>query len=206
MRRILVTSALPNANGAIHLGHLLEHIQTDIWVRYQKLRGNECIYVCADDTHGTGTMLKAEELGVSPEQLIDQVRIDHCKDFKDFLVQHDNYHSTHSPENAHYSVLIYERLKDSGYIFTNEVEQLYDPQKQLFLADRYVKGTCPRCGTDDQYGDNCEACGATYDATELVDPRSLLSSAEPTMKSSTHHFFDLAQFKEFLNGWISTET
>jgi len=206
MRRILVTSALPNANGAIHLGHLLEHIQTDIWVRYQRLQGNECLYVCADDTHGTGTMLKAEELGISAEQLIDQVRIDHIEDFKDFLVQHDNYHSTHSPENEHYSGLIYERLKDAGYIFTKEIEQLYDPQKQLFLADRFVKGTCPRCGIDDQYGDNCEACGATYDATELGDPRSVLSGAGPTLQSSTHHFFDLAQFKDFLDGWISTET
>jgi len=206
MRRILVTSALPNANGAIHLGHLLEHIQTDIWVRYQRLQGNECLYVCADDTHGTGTMLKAEELGISAEQLIDQVRIDHIEDFKDFLVQHDNYHSTHSPENEHYSGLIYERLKDAGYIFTKEIEQLYDPQKQLFLADRFVKGTCPRCGIDDQYGDNCEACGATYDATELGDPRSVLSGAGPTLQSSTHHFFDLAQFKDFLDGWISMET
>ena len=206
MRRILVTSALPNANGAIHLGHLLEHIQTDIWVRYQRLRGNECLYVCADDTHGTGTMLKAEELGISAEQLIGQVRIDHIEDFKDFLVQHDNYHSTHSPENEHYSALIYERLKSAGYIFTKEVEQLYDPEKQLFLADRYVKGTCPQCGIDDQYGDNCEACGATYDATELGEPRSLISGATPTLQSSTHHFFDLAQFKDFLDGWISTET
>ena len=189
MRRILVTSALPNANGAIHLGHLLEHIQTDIWVRYQRLQGNECHYVCADDTHGTGTMLKAEELGISAEQLIGQVRIDHIEDFKDFLVQHDNYHSTHSPENEHYSALIYERLKSAGYIFTKEVEQLYDPEKQLFLADRYVKGTCPHCGIDDQYGDNCEACGATYDATELGEPRSLISVATPTLQSSTHHFF-----------------
>ena len=206
MRRILVTSALPNANGAIHLGHLLEHIQTDIWVRYQRLRGNECFYVCADDTHGTGTMLKAEELGISAEQLIDEVRIDHQEDFKAFLVQHDNYHSTHSPENEHYSALIYERLKDGGYIFTQEIEQLYDPEKRLFLADRYVKGTCPRCGVDDQYGDNCEACGATYDATELGEPRSLLSGAGPTLQSSTHHFFDLARFTDFLRDWISTKT
>ena len=206
MRRILVTSALPNANGAIHLGHLLEHIQTDIWVRYQRLRGNECIYVCADDTHGTGTMLKAEELGISAEQLINQVQIDHQEDFRGFLVQHDNYHSTHSPENEHYSALIYERLKDGGYIFTQEVEQLYDPERQLFLADRYVKGTCPRCGVDDQYGDNCEACGATYDAIELGEPKSLLSGAGPTLQSSTHHFFDLAQFKDFLRDWLSTKT
>ncbi len=206
MRRILVTSALPNANGAIHLGHLLEHIQTDIWVRYQRLRGNECIYVCADDTHGTGTMLKAEELGISAEHLINQVQIDHQEDFKGFLVQHDNYHSTHSPENEHYSALIYERLKDGGYIFTQEVEQLYDPERQLFLADRYVKGTCPQCGVDDQYGDNCEACGATYDAIELGEPKSLLSGAGPTLQSSTHHFFDLAQFKDFLRDWISTTT
>ena len=206
MRRILVTSALPNANGAIHLGHLLEHIQTDIWVRYQRLRGNECIYVCADDTHGTGTMLKAEELGISAEQLINQVQIDHQEDFRGFLVQHDNYHSTHSPENEHYSALIYERLKDGGYIFTQEVEQLYDPERQLFLADRYVKGTCPQCGVDDQYGDNCEACGATYNAIELGEPKSLLSGAGPTLQSSTHHFFDLAQFKDFLRDWLSTKT
>jgi len=206
MRRILVTSALPNANGAIHLGHLLEHIQTDIWVRYQRLRGNECIYVCADDTHGTGTMLKAEELGISAEQLINQVQIDHQEDYRGFLVQHDIYHSTHSPENEHYSALIYERLKDGGYIFTQEVEQLYDPERQLFLADRYVKGTCPQCGVDDQYGDNCEACGATYNAIELGEPKSLLSGAGPTLQSSTHHFFDLAQFKDFLRDWLSTKT
>jgi len=146
MRRILVTSALPNANGAIHLGHLLEHIQTDIWVRYQRLQGNECLYVCADDTHGTGTMLKAEELGISAEELIDQVRIDHIEDFKDFLVQHDNYHSTHSPENEHYSALIYERLKNAGYIFTKEVEQLYDPEIPPNLdmsVEEYKNNTAP---------------------------------------------------------------
>ncbi len=178
MRRILVTSALPNANGSIHLGHLLEHIQTDIWVRFQRLVGNECIYVCADDAHGTATMLKAEAENVSPEQLIDAVRAEHERDFAGFLISHDNYYSTHSPENQRFSNLIYERLKDAQYVFTRDVEQLFDPQKQLFLADRYVKGSCPRCGSEDQYGDNCEVCGATYDATDLGNPRSLLSGSD----------------------------
>ena len=206
MRRILVTSALPNANGSIHIGHLLEHIQTDIWVRFQRLIGNDCVYVCADDTHGTATMLKAEEEGIGAEDLIDRIRAEHESDFQRFQISHDNYYSTHSPENEHYSRLIYERLRDAGHTFTRDVEQLYDPERKLFLADRYVKGTCPRCGVEDQYGDNCESCGATYDATDLGAPRSLISGAQPVLESSTHYFFDLAQFTDFLREWTTAGT
>ena len=159
MRRILVTSALPYANGAIHLGHLFEHVQTDIWVRFQRMMGNECIYVCADDAHGTATMLLAEREGVTSEALIERLRGEHEADFKRFHISHDNYHSTHSPENEHYSSLIYTRLAERGYTFTREVEQLYDPERGLFLADRQVRGTCPRCGAEDQPGDNCDVCG-----------------------------------------------
>ena len=205
-RRIMVSSALLNANGPIHLGHLLEHVQTDIWVRFQRLAGNECIYVCADDAHGTATMLKAEQEGTTAEALIDQMRADHERDFAGFLISHDNYYSTHSEENRHYTELIYERLREKGHIFTEEVEQLYDPEKRLFLADRYVKGTCPKCGAADQYGDNCEACGATYDATDLVEPRSLLSGAVPELKSSVHYFFDLPRFTDFLKTWTRSGT
>ena len=205
MRRILVTSALPNANGAIHLGHLLEDIQTDIWVRFQRMMGNECIYVCADDTHGTATMLAAEREGVSPETLIERLRTEHAEDFRRFHVHHDNYYSTHSPENEHYNSLIYNRLREGGYTFTADVEQLYDPERKLFLADRYLKGNCPRCGADDQYGDNCQECGATYDATELVNPRSMLSDAAPELRNSTHYFVDLPQFADFLKRWTATD-
>ncbi len=205
-RRIMVSSALPNANGAIHLGHLLEHVQTDIWVRFQRLAGNECIYVCADDAHGTGTMLKAEQEGTTAEALIDGIRAEHERDFAGFLISHDNYYSTHSEENRHYSELIYERLREKGHIFTEEVEQLYDPEKRLFLADRYVKGNCPRCGAADQYGDNCEVCGATYDAIELGEPRSLLSGAAPVLESSLHYFFDLPAFTDFLTSWTRSGT
>ena len=205
MRRILVTSALPNANGAIHLGHLLEHIQTDIWVRFQRMMGNECIYVCADDTHGTATMLAAEREGVSPEVLIERLRAEHAADFQGFHVSHGNYYSTHSPENEHYTSLIYNRLRERGYTFTADVDQLYDPERKLFLADRYLKGSCPRCNADDQYGDNCQECGATYDATELVNPRSMLSDAEPQLRNSTHYFVDLPQFAEFLKSWTATD-
>ncbi len=202
-RRILVTSALPNANGSIHLGHLLEHIQTDIWVRFQRLRGHQVTYVCADDTHGTATMLKAEQEGETPEVLIERVRQEHARDFAGFLVNHDNYYSTHSDENREYAELIYARLKDRGLIFTRTVEQLYDPERNMFLADRFVKGACPNCGTDDQYGDNCEACGATYDATELRAPRSLISGATPVLNDSEHYFFDLGQYTEFLRNWLA---
>jgi methionyl-tRNA synthetase len=201
LRNILVTSALPNANGSIHLGHLLEHIQTDIWVRFQRIRGNRCIYVCADDTHGTGTMLKAEQLGVPAEQMIEAVRVEHQRDFERFLIGHDNYYSTHSDENRELCEAIYTRLDERGYIFTRDVEQLFDPDRKLFLADRFVKGECPRCGSDDQYGDNCEVCGATYDATDLRNPRSLISGAVPVLARSRHYFFDLPQFATMLVTW-----
>ena len=190
-RRILVTSALPNANGPIHLGHLMEHIQTDIWVRFQRMRGHECIYVCADDTHGTATMLRAEEMGVTPEELIRQVNAQHQSDFQDFAISHDSYYSTHSEENQAFSSEIYQRLAEAGQISSRTVNQLYDPEKAMFLADRFIIGTCPRCKADGQYGDNCEACGATYDATDLINPQSKISGAKPVLKESTHFFFCL---------------
>ena len=205
-RKILVTSALPNANGSIHLGHMLEHVQTDIWTRFQRLRGNQGIYVCADDTHGTAIMLKAEELGVTPETLIADIKREHEQDFQGFLVSHDNYHSTHSDENQHYSSLIYNRLKAAGQIKTRSVNQLYDPEKNMFLADRFIVGTCPKCKTPDQYGDNCEACGATYDATDLIDPASKISGATPVLKESTHFFFALSNFTDFLSEWTRSGT
>lgn len=188
------------------MGHMLEHIQTDIWVRFQRLRGNECHYVCADDTHGTATMLKAEEQGTSPQELINAIREAHAADFRDFGVAHDNYYSTHSDENKHYSELIYQRLEAKGLIFTRSVEQLFDPEKQLFLADRFVTGDCPRCGTPDQYGDNCDNCSATYDATELKNPKSKLSGATPILKNSDHYFFDLPQYQDFLSNWTKSGT
>ena len=205
-REILVTSALPNANGPIHLGHMLEHVQTDIWVRFQRMRGHRVIYVCADDTHGTATMIRAEEEGITPEALVDKVRTAHMADFAGFGISYDNYHSTHSPENQHFSHLIFERLQAAGYIFKKEVEQLYDPEKQLFLADRFVVGDCPRCGAAGQYGDNCENCGATYDATELGSPKSIYSGATPVLRASAHYFFDLPQYNDFLNEWTASGT
>ena len=205
-RRILVTSALPNANGSIHLGHLMEHIQTDIWVRFQKLKMNQCIYVCADDAHGTATMLRAEELGTTPEKLIKKIRDEHSSDFSAFHVKHDNYYTTHSDENRELVSLFYKRLSEKGLIGSKTVEQFYDPRAELFLADRYVIGNCPRCGTEDQYGDNCEVCGATYDATELVAPRSKISGETPTLKSSEHLFFKLSNFTDFLKEWTAGGT
>ncbi len=205
-RSILVTSALPNANGSIHLGHLLEHVQTDIWVRFQRLRGNRCTYVCADDTHGTAIMLRADELGVTPEDLIRDIKAEHEADFQDFLISHDNYYSTHSPENERYSKLIYERLRDQGQIAVRSVDQLYDPEQEMFLADRYIVGACPRCKTEGQYGDNCEACGATYDATDLINPRSIFSGAAPELRQSDHYFFTLSNFTDFLKEWTTSGT
>ena len=204
-RRILVTSALPNANGPIHLGHVLEQIQTDIWVRFQRMRGHQAIYVCADDTHGTATMIKAEQEGVTAEALVESMRQLHVADSQGFLINHDNYYSTHSPENQHYSELIYTRLQAAGLIFTEQVEQLYDPEKGLFLADRFVVAGCPRCRTPDQYGDNCEACGATYNANELIDPKSIFSGATPELRGSDHYFFDLARYTEFLKTWTRSD-
>ena len=201
-RNILVTSALPYANGAIHLGHLLEYIQTDIWVRFQKSRGQQCYYVCADDAHGTAIMLRAEQEGITPEALIERVSNDHQMDFACFGVGFDNYHSTHSPENRHFSEMIYKRLRDKGHIATRDIEQMFDPQKGLFLADRFIKGTCPKCGADDQYGDNCEKCGATYTPADLINPVSAISGATPEVRTSTHYFFKLPDFADFLQRWI----
>lgn len=200
-RKILVTSALPYANGSIHLGHLVEYIQTDIWVRFQKLRGVDCTYVCADDAHGTAIMLKAEQLGLTAEQQIANVKAEHQKDFADFKIGFDNYHSTHSEENHELANMIYERLYANGHIASRKISQAYDPEKQLFLADRYIKGTCPNCKTDDQYGDNCEKCGATYSPTDLINPRSTISGATPILKDSEHFFFTLPAFSDFLKEW-----
>jgi methionyl-tRNA synthetase len=200
-RKILVTSALPYANGPIHLGHLLEYIQTDIWVRFQKLRGEQCLYVCADDAHGTAIMLKAEEKGITPEQQIEQVKAEHERDFAAFQIRFDNYYSTHSPENKALSEMIFQRNKDAGYILEKPITQLYDPEKGMFLADRFVRGTCPKCKTADQYGDNCEACGATYSPSELIDPYSAVSGATPVEKETTQLFFDLPKFEPLLREW-----
>ncbi len=201
-RKILVTSALPYANGQIHLGHLLEYIQTDIWARFQRHRGHECYFVCADDAHGTPIMLKAEEEGISPKQLIDRVKLDHERDFGNFLISFDNYHSTHSPENKHYSELIYNRLNEKGHISRRTIKQLYDPEKGMFLPDRFVKGSCPKCQSEDQYGDNCEVCGSTYSPTDLIDPVSAVSGATPEERESEQLFFKLGDFREFIESWL----
>jgi len=200
-RKILVTSALPYANGSIHLGHMLEYIQTDMWVRFQKMRGHQCIYVCADDAHGSAIMLRAEHEGVTPEQLIEAVHAEHSADFADFMVDFDNYYTTHSEENRHFSELIYNRLKEAGHIATRSVTQYFDPEKGMFLADRFIKGTCPKCKAEDQYGDNCEKCGATYRSTELKNPRSAISGATPELKDSEHFFFKLPNFSDMLKEW-----
>ncbi len=200
-RNILVTSALPYANGSLHLGHLLETIQTDIWVRFQNLRGNHCIYVCADDAHGTAIMLTAETLGITPEQQIANMQAEHEQDYQGFLINFDNFYSTHSEENKVFAEEIYLKLRENGHIASREITQLFDPEKQLFLADRYIKGSCPKCKTDDQYGDNCEVCGATYSPTELINPRSTISGATPIEKSSTHYFFTLPAFEKMLKEW-----
>ena len=200
-RRILVTSALPYANGEIHLGHLLEYIQTDIWVRFHKMMGHECHYVCADDTHGTPIMLKADEMGIEPETLIEQVKVRHQADFSDFHIEFSQYHSTHSEENREISELIYNRLNDSGYIKKRVISQAFDPEKLLFLPDRFIKGECPKCGADDQYGDNCEVCGSTYATTDLKNAKSVISGATPIEKDSEHYFFDLPQFEKELKDW-----
>ncbi|KQQ64121.1 methionine--tRNA ligase [Pseudomonas sp. Leaf129] len=205
-RKILVTSALPYANGSIHLGHMLEYIQTDMWVRFQKHRGNQCVYVCADDAHGSAIMLRAEKEGITPEQLIANVKAEHSADFADFLVDFDNFHSTHSEENRELSSEIYLKLRDAGHIAQRSVTQYFDPQKQMFLADRFIKGTCPKCAAPDQYGDNCEKCGATYAPTELKDPKSAISGATPVLKDSQHFFFKLPDFQQMLEGWTRSGT
>lgn len=205
-RQILVTSALPYANGSIHLGHMLEYIQTDMWVRFQKLRGNQCVYVCADDAHGSAIMLRAEKEGITPEQLIANVQAEHSSDFADFLVDFDNFHSTHSEENRELSSLIYTRLRDAGHIATRSVTQYFDPEKGMFLADRFIKGTCPKCAAEDQYGDNCEKCGATYAPTELKNPKSAISGATPVLRDSQHFFFKLPDFQAMLQQWTRSGT
>lgn len=205
-RKILVTSALPYANGNIHLGHMVEHIQTDIWVRFQKTRGHECYYVCADDTHGTPVMLAAQKQGISPEEMITRVREDHLADFSGFGIGYDNYYSTHSPENEALSRSIYLALKANGKIESRTIEQLFDPEKNLFLPDRFVKGECPKCHAQDQYGDNCEVCGTTYSPTELIKPYSAISGATPVLKESEHFFFKLGECADYLKQWTAGST
>tara|TARA_B110000495_G_scaffold201262_1_gene218289 strand:- start:110 stop:2233 length:2124 start_codon:yes stop_codon:yes gene_type:complete len=200
-RKILVTCALPYANGSIHLGHLLEHIQTDIWVRFQRMRGHETYFVCADDAHGTPIMLKAQELGVTPEEMIAGVREEHMADFADFHISYDNYHSTHSDENKAFAEEIYNRLHAKGHIKTRTISQLYDPEKGMFLPDRFVKGTCPKCKSEDQNGDSCDNCGETYSPTEVLNPRSVVSGATPILRDSEHYFFDLPAFGDMLQEW-----
>ncbi|EJU81281.1 TPA: methionine--tRNA ligase [Neisseria meningitidis] len=202
-RKILVTSALPYANGSIHLGHMVEHIQTDVWVRFQKLRGHECYYCCADDTHGTPVMLAAQKQGIAPEDMIAKVREEHLADFTGFNIGYDNYYSTHSPENKQFSQDIYRALKTGGKIESRVIEQLFDPEKQMFLPDRFVKGECPKCHAQDQYGDNCEVCGTTYSPTELINPYSAVSGAKPELRESEHFFFKLGECADFLKAWTS---
>lgn len=199
---MLVTCALPYANGSIHLGHMLEHIQADIWVRYQRMRGHQVHFVCADDAHGTPIMLKAQQLGITPEEMIAAVSKEHQADFAGFNISFDNYHSTHSDENRELAELIYGRLQAGGKIKSRTISQLFDPEKSMFLPDRFVKGTCPKCKSPEQYGDNCDSCGATYSPTELIDPKSAVSGATPVMKDSEHFFFDLPQFEKWLAEWV----
>lgn len=203
-RRILVTSALPYANGSIHLGHLVEYIQTDIWTRFQKMCGHECYYVCADDAHGTPIMIRAQQEGISPEELIAKTKQEHELDFADFHIAFDNFHSTHSEENKHFATSIFKSLQDNGYIGTNTVTDLFDPEEKVFLPDRFVRGTCPKCKTEDQYGDNCEACGATYTPADLINPKSALSGATPIKKENLHYFFKLSALEEELKQWTQS--
>ena len=202
-RKILVTSALPYANAPLHLGHMLEQVQTDIWVRFQRSRGHHCRYVCADDAHGTAIMLSAEKQGVTPETHIANIKALHEADSAGFHISFDNYHSTHSPENQTWSKTIFKRLETNDHIAIRSVVQAYDEAKGLFLADRFIKGTCPKCKTPDQYGDNCEACGATYSPTDVIDPVSALSGTTPVEKASDHLFFQLSQFQDLLADWVT---
>ncbi|MBL6723431.1 MAG: methionine--tRNA ligase [Candidatus Margulisbacteria bacterium] len=204
-KTLLVTSALPYANGDIHLGHLVEHVQTDIFVRFQKHLGHACYYMCADDAHGTAIMLSAEKDGVTPDAYIDAVKAQHISDFKQFNIDYDHYYSTHSEENRVLSESIYNAANDDGGIIKKDIQQYFDEDKGLFLADRYIKGTCPKCGATDQYGDACEVCYATYSATELVDPVSALSGKPPVLKESTHYFFDLEKYREHITQWLATD-
>ena len=206
MRKILVTSALPYANGSIHLGHLVEYLQTDIWVRNQKMSGNTCYYICADDAHGTPIMLKAKELDVRPEELIQKTYQEHVKDFEDFGIKFDNYYTTHSEENREYSEFIYNSLKENGDIKSQEIEQFYDESAKMFLPDRYIKGICPKCGAEDQYGDACEECGATYSPTELKKPISIISNTKPSTKKTEHFFFKLSNYTDYLKKWMKKDS
>lgn len=205
-RKILVTSALPYANGSIHLGHLVEYVQTDIWVRFQKMQRHTVHYVCADDTHGTPIMLRAEKEGITPEALIEGVHQEHAADFSEFFVDFDNYYSTNSEENKNLSQGIYRALKANNKISTKTIEQFYDPVKNMFLPDRFIKGECPKCHVKDQYGDSCESCGATYNPTELIDAYSAVSGATPIRKETEHHFFKLSDCEDFLKEWTKSGT
>ena len=207
-RRLLVTSALPYANGQIHIGHLVEYVQTDIWVRFQRMRGHEVHYVGADDTHGTPIMLRAEKEGLTPKELIANVWKEHKRDFDDFLISFDNYYTTDSPENERLSQSIYLKLRDAGLIEKRAIEQAYDPVKEMFLPDRFIKGECPKCGAKDQYGDSCEKCGATYSPTDLKNPYSVVSGATPIKKVSDHYFFKLSdpRCENFLREWTQVKT
>ena len=205
-RKILVTSALPYANGSIHIGHVLESVITDIWVRYQNINGNECLYFCADDTHGTPVMLKAKELGIDPEELIKRTREEHIKSYSRFNINFDNFYTTHSDENKKYAEDIYQKCKEGNLIFKKEIEQFYDSEEGLFLSDRFIKGTCPKCGAEDQYGDGCSVCGTTYSPDDLRNPVSSLSNSELTKKRTEHVFFDLPQMKDFLENYLKDLT
>ena len=202
-RSILVTSALPYANASLHLGHILEHTQTDIWVRFQRLCGNECTYVCADDAHGTPIMLKAEELGITPEELINNVFADHKNTFEKYNISHDNFYTTHSEENKELSEMIYEAISEKGLIDKRIINQLFDTTREMFLSDRYVKGECPNCGAKEQYGDNCEKCSATYNAIDLINPISVLTGTVPIIKESEHLFFKLSELKDQIIDWLN---
>jgi methionyl-tRNA synthetase len=204
-RKILITSALPYANGPIHIGHMVEYIQTDIWARFQRMRGHECYYVCADDAHGTPIMLRAQSEGISPEALIDRIGQEHQSDFADFKVDFDNYHSTHSEENRVFSEGIYNALNQAGHIHKRTISQMFDPEKEMFLPDRFIKGECPNCAAQDQYGDSCEVCGATYSPTELLNPVSAVSGSTPVQKESLHYFFALGDFEDMLKQWTRGE-
>jgi methionyl-tRNA synthetase len=200
-RTLFVTSALPYANGSIHIGHLVEYIQTDVWVRFQRMQGHKCYYVCADDAHGTPIMLRAQEEGITPETLIERISKEHQADFSDFSVAFDHFHSTHSDENRELACMIYERLRDAGHISKRTIKQAFDPEKEMFLPDRFIRGECPKCGAADQYGDNCEVCGAAYSPAELINPVSAVSGATPIEKESEHYFFKLADFEDMLRDW-----
>ena len=203
-RKLLVTSALPYANAPIHIGHLVEYFQTDIWVRFQKAMGNQCYYFCADDTHGTPIMIRAKSEGITPEELIGRMEKEHCHDFAGFGIEFDNFYTTHSDENRQFSEMIYNRAKEKGSIVKKQIQQSYDEQEKMWLPDRYIKGTCPRCKAPDQYGDSCDACGAHYQTTELIDPVSTVSGNPPVLKESMHHFFRLGDYEAELKELFST--